>query len=44
MNWPQMIAFAISWLLLGARVLEPRLPAVARLRRVVPGRLLRLDR
>lgn len=44
MNWPQVIAFGIPWLLMGARMLETRLPAVAKLRRVVPGRAARLGR
>ncbi len=44
MNWPQLIAFGIPWLLMGARMLETRVPTVAKLRRAMPGRRVRLDR
>jgi hypothetical protein len=41
MNWTLMIAFGIPWLLLGARILESRLPAVTEHRRALLPRMTR---
>ena len=41
MNWPQTIAFGIAWLVLGVRLLEQKVPAVAKVSRPVERRLLR---
>jgi hypothetical protein len=32
MNWPATIAFGLTWLVLGARLLESRVPAAVRVR------------
>lgn len=41
MNWTLMIAFGIPWLLLGARILESRLPAGAKRHHAVPPGMAR---